>query len=277
MRTEAEIRKELDAYAAVSEGPYTDHLTIAGDCMVTSDWHLPGFSALCVDRMLAVAKRFRIPTLAIVGDFLNMNAFKKFDAYRDEGKTEPELECARGMLELLASQFQRIAWCLGNHEARLLKHLMGRFGWDQIFAMLGVDPKAERRIDCSDYRYMVLDDEWLLPHPKNYSQISSSVARRLAEKFHKHILNTHGHFIGSAFDRSGKFVVADIGGMFDIQHQDYVMYEITTHPNWNGGFAMIRRGALYLFSMHPARTDWDFWLKETEPNVKRRSRLTQAT
>ena len=62
---------------------------------------------------------------------------------------------------------------------------------------------------------LFIGDKVMVTHPKSYSQISGSVAIRLAEKYHMDVINAHGHFAAMRFDRSGKFQAVDLGGLFD--------------------------------------------------------------
>ena len=104
---------------------------------------------------------------------------------------------------------------------------------------------------------MKIGSKWMLFHPKSYSQISTSVGKRLAEKFHRNIINTHGHVIGSTYDRSGKFLVVDLGCMLDKRKMGYINLQTTTHPVWQNGFGMLYNGHFYHFT---EETDWNFWL-----------------
>ena len=145
----------------------------------------------------------------------------------------------------------------GNHERRVgmktdsiiqARHLFGLYGegiWN-------------RKFKYSVYDKLFIGDEWMVVHPRSYSQISTSVARRLAEKYHKNIINAHGHFVGMAYDRSGKFLAIDLGGMFETKKVDYINLRTTTHPNWKNGFGALYNGKFHFFT---DETDWNFWLK----------------
>ena len=226
-----------------------------GDYMVSCDYHAPYYSTLWVNRLLAVARKFKIKKHIIAGDLLDQN-YAKFHAIID-GEEKSSLDMERDntdpMLKVLA-WFNETILIRGNHEGRVSRMTDARIQSRHIIELFG-RPLAEKLI-YSDYDRINVGDEWLIVHPKSYSQISGSVALRLAEKFNRHVLNAHGHFIALRFDRSGKYMGVDLGGMFDPAKVGYQTLSTSTHPTWNQGFGMIYHGHFHHF--HDG-TDFRLW------------------
>ena len=97
----------------------------------------------------------------------------------------------------------------------------------------------------------------MVVHPQSYSQVATSVAKRLAEKFHRNVINSHGHLLGSTYDRSGKFLCVDLGCMIEKSRVDYINLSTTSHPMWINGFGALLDGHFYHFT---PETNWSYWL-----------------
>ncbi len=222
--------------------------------MISCDYHAPYFSELWVNRLLAIADKFKIRKNIIIGDLFDFDFIKHY--YEPEQRDlDKEIKYSEPVIKAL-DYFDENILLQGNHERRIgiqtnsliqAKHLFGVFGaeiWNKKFKY-------------SDYDKLTIGKSWLCIHPKSYSQISVSVARRMAEKYHRNIINAHGHFVGSGFDRSGKYMAIDLGGMFDDKKVGYVNLSSTTHPAWNLGFGAILNNHFYHFN---EMTDFKFWL-----------------
>jgi len=230
--------------------------------MISCDYHAPYHSEVYVNRLLQIADKFKIRKNVIVGDLFDMDFAKwaLFKQAKDEGETESTLDKEIAHVEPVIQAldyFDKNELITGNHEFRIdrltggtiqSRHLMKLF-WGDNFA---------RKITVSPYDKMRIGDDWLVVHPQSYSQISGSVALRLADKYHRNILNAHGHFVALRFDRSGEYMGIDLGGMFDINKIEYINKKTTTHPFWNNGFGMIYNGKFYHFHKN---SDWDYWLR----------------
>jgi hypothetical protein len=237
---------------------YKDETFPIGDYIVSCDYHAPYYSELWINRLLMIAKKFKIKKHIIIGDLFDM-AFASYYRAKD-GEHRPSLDEERKQCSPIfkvLDYFDKNILITGNHEARIgnltdskieARHLFGHYGadvWEKKFVYTTAD-KA------------FVGDKWLLVHPKSYSQISASVAVRMAEKHHRNILNAHGHFLAMRYDRSGEYLAVDLGGMFDVSKVGYINMTSTTHPRWNQGFGALRGENLHLFH---EKTDWDWWLK----------------
>ncbi len=236
---------------------YTDEILPDDDYMVSCDYHAPYHSEAWINRLLLIAEKFKIRKHIIIGDLFDMN-FASFYRAKD-GEARPTLDeesnaCAPIFKAL--DYFDQNVLINGNHESRIGNLTDSKIEARHLFGLFGADVWEKK------FRYITADkafvgDKWLLVHPKSYSQISASVAVRLAEKYHRNVLNAHGHFCAMRFDRSGKYMAVDAGGMYDVKKIGYVSMSSTTHPAWNNSFSVLKRGKLYLF--HDC-TDWEYWL-----------------
>lgn len=226
--------------------------------MVSCDYHAPFYSEAWANRLLAVAKRFKIRKNLIIGDLFDFEFMSHYPPQDGQERASFEQE-KNGNTPLIQAldYFDENYLVSGNHERRvglqtegrlLARHLVELFG-SEIF---------QKKFKFSDYDKLNVGDNWLMVHPKSYSQVSGSVAIRLAEKYHKHVLNAHGHFTAMRWDRSGQYMGIDIGGLFDSEKIAYKQFKTTTHPDWNPGFGMLYNGHFYLFHLE---TDWGFWLR----------------
>jgi hypothetical protein len=235
-------------------------ITLRGNWMVTSDWHVPYHDPELIELMVATANRFHVENLAIVGDFFDLKWLSHFDIKDLEGSLRDDLAIGIQMLNELLHDFKRVFWSMGNHEYRIFRALKWMLNLPDLAAML-VDNK---RLVATQLTHAVLKSggrEYRLTHPKSYSRKAADVAVQLAEKFHCNVLSAHGHLMGTRISVSGEYVGADLGGMFDMERQEYLYLEgDTTHPVWNSGFAMVKDGYLYAFPK--TKTDWEFWLNE---------------
>ena len=247
------IDKEIDRY---EEPQLKDD-----NYMISCDYHSPYHSEIYINRLLQIADKFKIRKNVIVGDLFDMDFAKwaLFKQAKNKGEQESTLDKEIAHVEPVIQAldyFDKNELVMGNHEFRVdrmtggtiqSRHLMKLF-WGDDFA---------RKITVSPYDKMKIGDDWLVVHPGSYSQISGSVAVRLTEKYHRNILNAHGHFVALRFDRSSEYMGIDLGGMFDIQKVEYINKKTTTHPFWNNGFGMIYNGKFYHFHKN---SDWDYWL-----------------
>jgi hypothetical protein len=229
-----------------------------GDYMLSCDYHSPYYSEVWVNRILAMAAKLGIREHIVIGDLFDFDFMKHF--YSERPSTiDKEIEETKPIFKAL-DYFDKNYLIQGNHERRIgiqscgklqARHLLRTFGpeiWDKKFRY-------------SEYDRMFIGDKWMVVHPKSYSQISASVAVRLAEKFHRHVINAHGHFIAMRYDRSGEYMCIDLGGIFEPSKIEYCSLRSTTHPTWNQGFGAILDGHFYHFH---TGTDWKYWLGENK-------------
>lgn len=225
------------------------------DYIISCDDHSPYFSVLYENRLLMIAEFFGIKKHIKVGDLVDQNYAKKWP--RKEGEQDLGLDEEIAESEPLfkaLDYFEEIYLVRGNHEDRINRMTDAKIQGRHILELFG--KRIYDKIQYTPYDKAFIGDEWMVVHPKSYSQISGNTAIRLAEKYHRHVLNAHGHFVALRYDRSGEYMGIDLGGLFDTEKMAYINLQTTTHPAWNSGFAMLRKGKIWLFN---ESTDWGFW------------------
>lgn len=225
--------------------------------MISCDEHAPYHSEVMINRKLAMADKFKITNNIQVGDTLDFDFIKKHPLLDGETRKTLDEEFLEAAPSIKALLYFKKNWLIrGNHEYRVSRYTNSLIQAKHLYKIFG-EAKWKADFIYSDYDKLNIGKKWLLLHPKSYSQISTSVGRRMAEKFHRNIINTHGHQVGSTYDRSGKFLVVDLGCMLDKRKIGYINLQTTTHPMWKNGFGMIYNGYFYHFT---EETDWNWWL-----------------
>jgi predicted phosphodiesterase len=214
---------------------------IYGDAIVTSDWHVPYCDLNLAEKVIDTAKKNKIKKIVIAGDFLNLDILSVFVSKPYE--LDKELDNAYDVWSLLSETFEEIIYLPGNHEWRLNRKLETPCEFRRIVRMFAQETE-NCKIITSEYDSITLfseNSEWLICHPKNYSQIKNRIAYRLAGKYECNTISAHGHFCGMVVSESGKYVCIDSGGLFDPNKILYAQ-NTTTYPVWNQGFAMVVGG-----------------------------------
>lgn len=276
----AEIaRKQLDTRRIVNKLRIQKSgkpLNIKSDfALLTSDWHIPFDKPEYIGTVLQIAENMGIPDIAIIGDFWDCDNYTRYTRYKIDKTFQDEIKFVAARLKLLIEAFDNIYFCVGNHEARFLAanatgNAQGHLLYQQMMNMTGIT----EGYTVTNNRWMTLNNEWRLTHPKNYSTRKLSVARRLADKYQMNIINTHGHYttgtpIGQAVmepeyhivkDRDtnvtrGVFRVADIGGLFDPTKMEYLTLIDSTYPQLNPGFAIYDHGKVTIIDLEKYLTE----------------------
>lgn len=227
-----------------------------GDYLISADYHSPFYSELWVNRLLTVAQKTGIDRHIIVGDLFDCDWAKSHPS--TDGEIRPgldgEAECSDPLIKALLTQFNETYLVCGNHETRAARNI-AKVQFKHIAGFLGLD-LAKQGFMFTEKDHLFVGNDWMVVHPKSYSQVSGAVGVRLAEKYHRNILTAHGHFAAERVDRSGDFVEVDLGGMFDTKKIGYINLTTTTHPDWNNGFVMFRNGHHHRFTKWTDFTPW---------------------
>lgn len=217
--------------------------------IISGDRHIPWTSLHWHEYMMDVAKRRGIKTLIESGDYFNQDVFAFwFQSYQPliNLDWEAEIDAATEIMNDLLSWFDNIYIIIGNHDLRIWRKVGRGQNFQILFKLITQDPRVH--VSNLPYCYVGPEDEYMVVHPKSYSQISTATPKRLVEKFHKHVIGAHGHFLGVDYDRSGKYMAVASGGLFDYDTILYTHASITTHDMWVNGFCVLNeRGELRLY------------------------------
>jgi len=263
---------------------YSDFLRLRGDWVISSDYHLPFVDRDLVSKMIKIARRLRVRNLLIAGDFLDCETISKYPDAGSGIKLKDEISYSKDFLKILEANFDQIVWFFGNHDNRIIRALnrlhdlvvAERTTRETAEVFTGIPPERldafefaknlfeSEKLTLSRYPYCEINDTWRITHPKSYSRVPPFVEERLAIKWRKSVLGTHGHLFGIRTEPSGHDIGVQIGCLADPNKIRYLNENETTHPRWTRGFAVIRNNAIYFFAANPRLTDWDFWLEKTE-------------
>ena len=232
-------------------------LTLPDDnYMISCDEHAPYHSELWINRKLAIAHKFKVTNNIQIGDTLDFDFIKKHPLLDGETRKTLDEEFLEAAPSIKALLYFKKNWLMrGNHEFRVSRYTNSLIQAKHLYRIFG-EAKWNTDFIYSDYDKLNIGKKWLLLHPKSYSQVSTSVSKKMAEKFHMCVINTHGHLVGMTYDRSGKFLVIDLGCMLDKRKIGYINLQTTTHPTWINGFGMLLDGHFWHFT---PETPWKYW------------------
>lgn len=251
------LRKEKKDAPRILIPDFLDYENVSGTATISGDFHIPLHDIKLVEKMAYVSQRMGAKKLIIAGDLYNLDAFSK---YVNEPTYLPgeELDYGEKLLDYLVEWFDFILVLMGNHEERLYKRKLDKYiDWERLTRMLH---QHKDKIKFSKYGYCVLNDTWRITHPKNYSQIKTRVANKIALKHRQNVLNFHGHALSIAHDDSGHQIIADGGGLFDEKKVEYRMIKDSTYPAWATGFWVITKDN-ELHAFNDLFTPWKFYEK----------------
>jgi len=235
-------------------------LKIEGDAVISADYHSPFFSQFLLEMLIAIAQHSRlspIKTHILDGDLLDQYVFAFWDRRNPQLQWTDELEITRELCKKLFAAFEITYILPGNHTRRLLRLTSFQLTFQNLMDMLKVPLD---NVVLSEHDYCILNGTWRITHPKSFRQASLSVANELAAKHQQNIIMHHGHFTNLGVDKTGHYIIADGGGMFDEKFFDYRMLEDSTYRAWEPGFFVIKNNKPYVFNER--MTDWNFWLNK---------------
>ena len=218
-------------------------LVLKGDWAVTADWHVPLYDADLVNLFLKDAADYT--NLLIAGDFLNGDSLSQYMPKQKSAGLEKEVSEARSLMEVLCANFTNIVFLKGNHDYRYTKSAEYRESFVDSMRKVfdGIDKgKCKLRFSNLDHCYLISNNEkYFVAHPTSYSKNPLSNPNSLAEIKKCHTLTAHTHHCAMGWDRSGQYVIGELGGFFNIAQTEYLQ-STTTYPNWCNGYWFIRKG-----------------------------------
>jgi len=213
--------------------------------LVTSDWHVPFVFDEMVELLDAVRKEHNVQDIVVAGDYWDCDNYTLFTRKTVVVTFNEEVERIAFYLKWLKRRFKRIWFCRGDHENRW----MNMNGWRGDMRKLFVQTEVLNGYEVTndDHVYIYQDDQkWLVAHPRNHRIIPLSVVRDLAAIKNCNVIAGHSHHFGQGWDRSGKYRIADCGGLFDKYALDYLC-ETTCHPHTRNGFYLLQDNDLIPF------------------------------
>lgn len=216
-----------------------------GPGAITSDWHHPVTDYGLVNTFIDHARDIGATNwLVVAGDWFNVDSLSAFDFKQDDADLVSEIYGSDQTMIRLLETFDKIILSWGNHDARVHKALGYKvpFSTAMRFMFSDLDPRLfDDRIVLSNLDNIVIDGPrgpLMVTHPKAYSSVPLTNARRLASKHLMHVFTGHSHHTAIGHDVSGQFVAGEIGGFFDREKVAYLQ-RTTTFPHWQNGWGFM--------------------------------------
>jgi hypothetical protein len=214
---------------------------------VTADWHHPLTNYELVNTFIEQARDLKATNyLLVAGDWFNIDSLSQFDFKQEGADLESEMLGSTATIEALFKTFKRVIFSWGNHDARIHKTLGYKVSFARAMGMMfaDLDPKLFKRISFTNLDHVYVDTpargRYLFAHPSSYNSVPLTSAIRLASKYLCHVLTGHSHHTALGYDRSGQFVVGELGGFFDAEQTQYLQ-RTTSFPRWTNGYGFLSK------------------------------------
>lgn len=229
------------------EKPIVLNTAELGAGAITADWHHPLCDYGLVNVFIEQARELRATNyLVVAGDWFNVDALSAFDYKQESASLANEFLGSTAAMEAVLKTFKRVFFSWGNHDARMHKALGYKVTFTKAMQMMfeDLDTRLLERITFSNLDHILIDTpargRYMVAHPKTYSQTPLSTAIRLAGKHLMHVLTGHSHHTALGYDRSGRFVCAELGGFFAAEQVEYLQ-RTTNFPNWTQGYGFLSK------------------------------------
>lgn len=234
-------RAKLDV---LLEKPLSINVAKQGAGAVTADWHLPLADYDLINSFIDHAIDLGATNwLLVAGDWFNIDALSAFDFKQDEAAMPQEIFASNEVMTRLLQVFDNVYLSWGNHDARVHRALGYKVSFARAMRMMfaDLDKDLMDRIQLSNLDHVRIETPngpYTVCHPKNYTNVPLTTARKLASKEQTHIITGHSHHTAIGHDVSGNFVCGEIGGFFDAAKTGYLQ-RTTTFPKWQNGYGFI--------------------------------------
>ena len=228
--------------------------TLQGDFIIVGDVHVPTTDYDFASLVLVVAKKQGVKRLIIAGDMFNMDAFSLYEAVVASPSWREERDAARVLFHTWLEWFDDIYVIMGNHDRRLQKWAGGQLDESDIFGMV----TSSDKVHVSNWGHLKVktaQGDYMVTHSKEYSINQLTVANEMAQKYQCHMITHHEHHTAIGWDRYGRYVIVNNGGLFDQSKMAYVVLDSSKRPVMKNSFCMLKNGVPRLFG-HVPFTDW---------------------
>ena len=230
----------MEKLAVKLDGP----VTLQGAGAITADWHVPLTNYSLVNEFLDHAVDVGCTEwLLVAGDFWNQDFFSQFDFKQSTADLPRELFAGSEVIRRVLEVFGDVVITWGNHDSRF--HKVIKYGTDFVTTMEwlfhDLTPEEKARLHFSNLDYAEVwtpRGPYRVCHPKSYSSVPLTAARKMASKYLCHVITGHSHHTAIGHDVSGQFTIAEIGGFFDASKTQYLQRS-TSFPVWQNGYGFI--------------------------------------
>jgi len=181
-----------------------------------------------------------------------------------------EMDAARQFLDEYLTVFDRIWITIGNHERRVSRRTRLAISPALLLKMMAHSP----RVEISNWGHCVVENDrgypWRVTHARNYSINQLTVADQLALKYQQNIIQHHEHHLAKGFDRYGRYVVINGGGLFNPAEMAYAVLDDSKSAAMVQGFTVLRNGVGEIYGPQ-GFTDWTAVLPERKKVIPLRA------
>lgn len=213
------------------------------ECLVASDFHVPGESEEAIRELIQYSIKHKIKHLIIAGDFWHQDAVSRWELKDPNMSLADEIERGIKLINRL-SKYMNLYFVKGNHDVRLCKAINYSLNFSAWMKSL-VGNKFNKTVFVTEFDYMYLKSRnvrFRICHPQLYSRIKTSQVTALAHDLHENVIMGHQHYFSMTTNKTGKYICIDSGCMCDIRRFLYKNASTTKCPEWENGFIHIKGG-----------------------------------
>lgn len=192
----------------------------------SGDMHIPLTSYEMTQKMAELALDNGITDLLINGDGVNADALSVYEPKQTDHTLNDEVKMLKAAVWSFLGIYERIWWCLGNHDVRWLARLGFKMTFSEALGMiLGDEIMRTGRVQISNLDFIFAGPEnnkWYVCHPKAYSRQPLVGTRRMAYKVGMNVATGHSHHFAIGSSDDGQHVCVESGGIFDHKAAAYL-------------------------------------------------------
>lgn len=218
------------------------------DCekaIIAFDPHVPYHDVELCNEMIAYAKKNRIKTLIIGGDFIDFKGLYKKEVQHTRIDWTEELEVACKFIEDIAKHFNQIWIIMGNHDWRLVRLLDSNERAGRLYSLIFSNPKVK----FSKYQYCLINN-WLYVSHSGNTKTKLSKAERIINVNRKSLLVGHSHRFAFGITDSGQEVVGEGLHLTRPDYHEYASLTLGDYSKWVAGWWVLNGNTVAPYIKH---------------------------
>lgn len=225
---------------------FSGKLTVENNrALIISDVHLPYTNYRALEQLPAIAERYGIEALYIIGDWLDGDSRHHKRRTRRVTLSE-QARTSREVFEYFDSEgvFNEYVYLGGNHDNWFAYDTDGELEFPDI-ARLAIPASMEDRFIVSPYDQLTIISggvEWNAFHQDDYSKDPLAVARTMALKYQSNVICTHMHMTAWGYDIYGRYKTVAVGGLLDPTMLEYKALNSNRMPETTSGIMILIDG-----------------------------------
>jgi predicted phosphodiesterase len=217
--------------------------------IIVADVHVPTHDEELVEKILETGKKLDLGVLYLVGDLFCQDMFSRYARVTLGPSFSDEKLAARNLMEYWMTWFDRVYFCRGNHDQRIMDFNQAQLGMEDLAALIAPDGRR-KDVVASVHTKMYIDSpntgKWLLMHQHRYNRIPLTVARSYALKHRMNVVACHQHH--NAIGTVDGYTIADCGCLARHDETAYIALDISDFPDWQPGFLAMKDGVIHPYN-----------------------------